>query len=100
MRRGTTPTHTFTIPVDETMIKRIKIIYSQNNETVFEKELEDCSFDNDNVVVTLTQEETFMFDHGVPVKLQMRILTTGGNSLASNIRLVGVEELLDDEVLT
>lgn len=99
MRRGTTPTHTFTIPIDVSLIKRLKIIYVQNNETILTKELDDCDVENNMLNVTLTQEETFEFDHGKPVELQMRILTLGGDAIASHIRKVGVERLLDKEVL-
>lgn len=99
MIRGTTPTHTFTIPFDESVINSIKIIYAQNKETVFEKLKDDCTFEGNTVSLTLTQEETFKFDHKCPVEIQIRILTTKGNAIASEIRRVTVGELLDDEVL-
>ena len=99
MIRGTTPTHTFSIPFDESVISSIKIIYAQNKNTVFEKLKEDCVFEGNTVSITLTQEETFEFDHGYPVEIQIRILTTEGKAIASEIRRVSVGELLDDEVL-
>jgi hypothetical protein len=34
MRRGTTPTHTFTLPFDTAMLSKVRIIYSQGNSPV------------------------------------------------------------------
>ena len=37
MIQGTTPTHTFTIPFDVSLIKELKVVYAQQGEIVLEK---------------------------------------------------------------
>lgn len=99
MRLGTTPKHTFTFPFETSLIKELKIIYAQKNKTVLEKRLDDCEIETMSISCTLTQEETFSFEHGVIVEVQARVLTTDGDALASDICTITAERCLDNEVL-
>ena len=67
------------------------------------KELEDnksLSIDHElnAAIVKLSQEETLAFNERQIVEIQMRILTTGGDALASNIVLQNVTKLLEDTI--
>lgn len=42
MFKGTTPTHAFQVPIDSSMIKEVKITYSQRDEEVLVKRTKDC----------------------------------------------------------
>lgn len=97
MIKGTTPTHTFTIPFDVSGIEKVKIIYAQDDVVVCEKT--DCVLKGTTIQTTLTQEDTLKFDHKKAVQIQLRILTAGGQALASVIEKVGVSKCLDNEVL-
>lgn len=99
MIRGTTPTHTFNIPFDTSMVKEVKILYAQDDVKVLEKNTEDCTLSGQSISVTLTQEDTFLFDCKKAVEIQIRVLTAGGNALASVPEKVGVSKCLDNEVL-
>lgn len=99
MMQGTTPTHHFTLPFDTKVVANARIIYAQNEKVVFKKELSDCQCNANTISVTLTQEETLKFSFPKTVQIQVRILTTGGDALNSEIYTVGVEECLDKEVL-
>ena len=99
MRLGTTPQHTFTFPFETDLIQELKITYSQNKKIILEKYLADCKVDKNSVSYKLTQEETFLFADSVNVECQARVLTTAGDVLASNIRIVTAERCLDREVL-
>jgi hypothetical protein len=99
MIRGTTPTHIFDIPFTKAEIKEVKINYAQNDELVLEKHIEDCTVNDKQISVTLTQEDTFKFDCKKPVEIQIRILTPGGEALATIPRTIGVCKCLDSEVL-
>ena len=99
MIQGTTPTHTFTLPFDVSMIDKVRIIYSQKDQPVVTKNTEDCQLEGENVVVVLTQEDTFAFDHNEPVEVQIRVLTTGGDAIASHIKKVDCAKCLENEVL-
>ena len=99
MIRGTTPTHTFNIPFDVSGIDKVKIIYAQDDEIVLEKLNVDCTLEGTTIKTTLTQDDTFLFDRKKPVEIQIRVLTLGGNALASVPEKIGVSKCLDNEVL-
>lgn len=99
MIRGTTPTHTFNIPFDTSLVSGVKITYAQNEEVVLEKHTADCVLDAQTIKVTLTQEDTFLFDCKQAVEVQIRVLTVGGNALTSVTEKIGVSKCLDNEVL-
>lgn len=99
MIRGTTPTHTFNIPFDTSLVDEVKIVYAQDEVVILEKTTSDCSLDDTKICVTLTQEDTFKFDCKKVVEIQLRVLTTGGEVLASVPEKVGVSKCLDNEVL-
>ena len=99
MYRGTTPTHNFTIPMECSLIKEIRVYYKQDDEVILVKENTGCCFEDCTISVTLTQEETFLFNCKKNVKIQLRVLTTGGQSLISKPIVVDVGECFSNEVL-
>lgn len=117
MIRATTPTHYFRFPVDpEARFDVIEVTYRQDEQNVLVKEKTDMSFSNagtedDPIYVgqyKLTQEETKLFRGNMPgetqekadVYIQVRVLTTDGDSLASKVYRVSVQDVLNDGVLT
>lgn len=100
MIRGTTPTHTFTLPFDVSLVKEIRILYAQKENVLFKKETEDCVMEGNTVSATLTQQDTFKFDCKNHVQIQLRVLTTSGQVLSSAIKHVAVGTCLDNEVIT
>lgn len=98
MIRGTTPTHTFNLPFDTALIDKIKITYAQNGVVVLTKEKADCKFDGNAATVKLTQEDTLKFDAS-RVQIQIRVLTMGGDALASDIVTKTCGEVLEEGVL-
>jgi hypothetical protein len=100
MIRGTTPTHIFTLPFDVSLIADLRIIYAQDAAEILAKTKDDCGLDGNEVSVTLTQEDTFKFDcKRQVVQIQVRVLTSGGDALASEVIIVPVEQCLNSEVL-
>lgn len=98
MRRGTTPTHTFVLPLDMDTVTSFRVIYAQGDEVKLRKEKDDCSIDGNVITVKLSQEETLSFNMGKIVEIQVRILC-GDIAMASDIMYVSVERLLEDEVI-
>lgn len=100
MRRATTPTHEFTfpesIPVDG--LSEVLVTYSQEKETILEKELSDLtvSIENNSVSYTLTQEETNKF---APGKALIQVRAKGENNavLASQMLWLDVKPVLNSE---
>ena len=99
MIRGTTPTHIFRLPFSVLAIQDVRVIYAQRDEQILVKETADCTLEGNRISVTLTQEDTFKFDHSKCVQIQLRVSTAGGQVLASQIKHIDVEKCLDSEVI-
>ncbi len=99
MYRATTPTHIFTLPFDTDQLKTIRITYRQFGETVLQKNETQCVFTDKAIKVELTQEETLRFQPTAEVFIQLRVMTTDGKVMASEIMQKLPKECLDEEVL-
>lgn len=99
MRRGTTPTHTFTLPFSVDNVSDALIVYAQSDKEVLRKTVSHCHMDGNTLSLDLTQEETLSFDCNKKVQIQVRVLTVEGKALASNIIVVDVNKCLSNEVL-
>jgi hypothetical protein len=100
MIRGTTPTHIFNIPFDTSLVDEVKVTYAQDDVVVLEKHTVDCTLEGATISVTLTQEDTFLFNCKKAVEVQIRVLTINGEAFASIVEKIGVSKCLDNEVLT
>lgn len=98
MYRATTPTHIFTLPFNTDAIDKMLLIYSQNGKQIISKTESDVLFDDNRVIVSLTQEETKRFAH-YSAEVQMRIRDTDRIVKASNIITINVFNVLNDEEL-
>lgn len=98
MRRGTTPTNTFTVDVDLTQAEALYITYKQGGRTVIEKKLADITVTAEALTVTLTQTDTLKLRSG-NVEIQIRARLIGGEALASEIMTVPVEAILKEGVI-
>lgn len=100
MNKGTTPIHIFGVPAEiASSAKEVKITYSQRDNEILVKRTEDCTIGEDTITTRLTQEDTFLFDHNEIVSIQIRVLTSSGDALASDLISVSVKKCLDEEVL-
>lgn len=96
---GTTPTHTFEVEFDVSLISKVRVLYSQDDEIKITKTQDDCVLKDNIIEVTLTQEDTFKLDHSKNVEIQIRVLTTGNDALSSIPYKVGIIKCLETEVL-
>ena len=99
MRRGTTPTHTFTTDIELSEARALYITYQQNGVTVLEKTLADVTFGTKSVSVTLTQAETLLFSAVFPVQVQIRAKFADESAVASQIIKTTAEKILKDGVI-
>lgn len=99
MYRATTPTHIFTLPFDTSLLKTIQITYKQLGEKILQKTENACSLTDTAIKVELTQEETLLFKPTSWVSIQLRVMTTDGKVMASNIEKKWPKECLDEGVL-
>lgn len=96
---GTTPTHRFRCSIDPALLVCVRVIYKQKDAEVLRKETKDIKTEGDFLVVSLSQEETFLFDCTTPIKVQIRGKTSGGKVMKSNIITIKPSECFDREVL-
>lgn len=99
MKRGTTPEHIFTIPIDAESVKVVKVTYAQGGVPIITKRTEDVTLEENQVKVKLTQEDTMALDSKMHCDIQVRIVTNEGEAMASTPIKRSVGVLLDDEVL-
>ena len=99
MRRGTTPTHTFTIPFDVENVADALIVYAQGDKEVLRKTVRHCHMEGNTLSVDLTQEETLLFSCKSKAQIQVKVRTGGGSVLVSEILTMDVEKCLSDEVI-
>lgn len=99
MYRGTTPTITFTLPFDGSRITALNLCFAQQGEVILEKKSDACRLEKDRLQVSLTEQETLLFDakKGM-VEMQLRI-GCGDARMASNIMQVSVDRILKDGCL-
>ena len=100
MRRGTTPTHTFTLPFDPSMIEKLRIVYVQMGQVVLTKTEEDIKITGNDVSVRLAESDTLKLKCKQNVDIQLKVLTKGGDVLVSDIYTVSVSRCLCEEELT
>lgn len=104
MRRGTTPTHTFTLPFAIPEGSLVRVVYAQEQngtkKALFAKTKDDCSVLGYTVSTKLTQEDTLKIEDHKAVFIQIRVLTPDNEALASEIIVVCAKECLEDEVMS
>ncbi len=98
MRRGTTPTNTFTVDVDLTTAIAVFVTYKQGDRLLVEKDIGDLDITATKVEVTLSQEDTLAFAQG-SVQIQIRAKYGDGAAIASNIIVAPVDQILKDGVI-
>lgn len=99
MYRGSTPTHEFILPAHVMeLAEEVRICYEQKGEEILLKTLEDCERDGNILRITLTQEEANLFERGT-AQVQLRVKTTEGKVIPSDMANVAVRDVLDDEVM-
>ena len=101
MRRGTTPTLTFTTPYEANIITGGFISFRQHRRNVLDIPLTDPSVtvEDNSIAVTLTQEQTLAFDATDQARAQIRATLVSGKAVASNIVSVPIGAIIKDGVI-
>lgn len=99
MIKGTTPTHVFRLPIETSLLEKIRITYKQLGAIILEKTESSLVKTDYELRYQLTQEESLRFSTQGNVEIQVKVLTTSGTVLASQIQSVKVDKILNTEVL-
>ena len=97
IRRGTTPTHSFTTNVDLTNASVIYVTYSQFGQTVIEENKNNMTVSSTGISVPLTQQDTLKIKAGARTSVQIRAGLANGRRIASNIIYLLVKDVLKEE---
>lgn len=104
MRRGTTPTLTFTTPYAADTIVHGYITFDQRGTTVLEKPFpgDGVTVNDNSIVLNLTQKETLLFtaNSSMPAEAQIRAILQGGRATASNIVKIPICKIQKDGEIT
>lgn len=101
MQRGTTPTLEIKITgIDVSELESIYVTLKQYQKEVT-KTTEDITIDeiNNTLYVPLSQEDTLTLARGY-VYVQMRAVTKDGLAVASDVKMITMEEILKEGVIT
>lgn len=98
MIRGTTPTFTFNLPFDTSLVKKAFITIRSKGVEV-EKGIEDCVLDGTTIGTSLTQEETLRLPKNRQAEIQLRVLTKDNVALATEIYAIQVADILKEGVI-
>lgn len=100
MIRGTTPTLTFTLPFPVSTLTEYWVTVSQRYDNIrIDRDKTTLTASGSSIVASLTQEETLRLVPDKPVFIQLRVLTSGGDSKASEIFKTTVNDALREEVI-
>lgn len=105
MYRVTTPTHTFTLPLDTSTLKEIQVSYKQGNLKLI-KHYQDgilpdgMTISANTVIVRLSQEETKKFNAKDTATVQVRVLTNDDDVFASQKFVISVVEVISEDILS
>ena len=99
MIRGTTPTFIFELPFDCSELTACSVAFAQDGKVLVEKVLTECEKSGNTLTVTLSEEETLLFDCTKRIaEIQIRG-GCGKKRLASDILVVNVGRILKDGCL-
>ena len=99
MNYGTNQPEKITLPISVDLIKTLEMTYKQD-ETVLRKHKDEVELSGNKVTIPFTQEETFMFEPDIPVRSQLRLVTTYNEVVKSRIYTQYIDPTLSREVLT
>ena len=100
--RGTTPKFIFTLPNSITIddILNVELVFTQNDELIIAKKLGDFTTSNNQLTITLTQEDTLKLKGNSPLYYQIKVLLNDESVITSDIITNMVYNSLSESVLT
>ena len=99
MIRACSYTATIQAPEDPTTYSAILVTFAQDGENIIEKTEEDVTFEDNNIIVQLDQEETKQFACGKKCYIQIRCYKAQYNAPGSSVWAIDVRPALNDEIL-
>ena len=96
--QGTTPEQYFQLPFPTSLLTKVSITYTQKEETILVKKLDDCILQENYIIVSLNQEDTLLFKPNQFAIVQIKLKTVDGEVMVSDNYRIFVREVHDKEV--
>ena len=96
---GCTSENSFAFPYNENEVACVYITYVQGGNTVVEKELPDCKFEDGRINVMLSQEDSLLFEEKTNVRIQIRGRKHNNKAFKSTIITASTDEILKKGVI-
>lgn len=100
MRPLTTPTHYFDLPIATEQVLGVEVIYKSGETTLLHKRTEDVKFEDNTVVLELTQADTKVFAGHRIIEIQLRVMTKDCKVPMTDVFRVTVDKCLFEEEMT
>lgn len=97
--RGTTPTHIFETDISLVEAEVIYVTYKQDETVIVEKEKDDLSVTENEIQLTLSQEETLRFNSSNDIEIQIRARFADGLAVACKIITTDADRILKEGVI-
>lgn len=99
--RGTTPKFIFTLPNSITIddVVNTELVFTQNDEIVITKKLEDFTTSTNQLTITLTQEDTLKLKENSSLYYQIKLLLKDNSVITSDIITNMVYNSLSESIL-
>ena len=99
IHKGCTCTDTFNFPYPRSEVATLFITYSEEEEVIVEKTVDDCDFLEGKISVKLSQEETLRFGDNACVETQIRGRLIDNTAIKSKIVKVYTDRVLKKDVI-
>lgn len=100
MRRATSHPFTWKLPRAADSYSELLVTLEQNGEIIINKTKNDMELDGNRATLILTQEETLLFEAGIPAYIQLRAYNGPTDAPGSKVWKIPVYRSLNEEVLT
>lgn len=92
--KGCTCENSFLFPYKQEDIAKLRIDYKEDDVIKLQKNLDDCTFKDGKIYISLSQEDTLKFTDNAFIKIQIRVRLKDGATTKSNV----METYTDDVV--
>lgn len=97
--RGTTPTMSFELPFESSIVETGFVVIKQNGVAVIEKKFSDCECGGMKVSAKFTQEETLKLVADKKAEINLVVKTLGGDRLESRSFFESIEDTSKEGVI-
>lgn len=101
MVRGTTPTLKFILPksLTDIKIKEVYVTMAQARRVILDKDISCVKIQDNNIFLSLTQEDTLKFKHDIKIEIQVAIKTDRNLVYRSKMLYIDAKRILKEGII-